>query len=490
MFKHTLTRCRQACVLSYYMNPQVNGQSYTVAVTSIDNQGNRSTPASLSFVAGGATTTTPQATGGVATPTGLKASVYSATSAEISWTRPTTFGLSYGVSRNGTVMATTTGISYEVSRNDSIVTTTTGISYYDKSLTPATSYTYKVVAIDRNTDRSSPASVMLNTPSGSGGTSGTGGGDSIISNVSPSIVEPANIYTRDGYGLADVMADIDKNDDLTVDIPIHVSAADFPDDGSVSNAELRMRGSGSRNGAQKSLRIKLDSKDNLWRGERYFQFNKHPFDGSRLRNKLATDVMSVIPSLPGIHDEILKTVDYLRENIVTDQYMTEKVDTYFALVAPFQERLPDSAHNPYFNLGSAPSFANAPGKNAESLRSTFRAPIGPILQAPQKQASNWLFSWRPAYDVTGTTGGITYRLQVASTPTFDSGTIVADVGGIPDGTGTLTKSVDFARLPKGNYYARLVATPANEPQRFFQVSGNKLYFNNQSYYGAIRFSVD
>ncbi len=796
-------------VLSYYMNPLVNGQSYTVVVTSIDNQGNRSTPASVSFVAGGATTTTPPATGGLAAPTGLKASVYSATSAEIMWTRPTTFGLSYEVSRNGTVMATTTGISYydntltagtaytykvvainrsgnrspaasvsvntstgstggggtvtpptstlaaptglkasvysatsaeimwtrpttvglsyEVSRNGSVVTTTTGISYYDKSLTPATSYTYKVVAIDRNTNRSSPSSVMLNTPSRSGGTNGTsgtsgtgstgstGGGDSIISNVSPSIVEPANVYTRDGYGLADVirvdvrtvttpgvctaddlsgctladvMADIDKTDALTVDIPIHVSAADFPDDGSVSNAELRMRGSGSRNGAQKSLRIKLDSKDNLWRGERYFQLNKHPFDGSRLRNKLATDVMSVIPSLPslrtqfvnlwiddgngpvdyglfthvervndnylenrgwddngnvyktedfrfnksdlsdtlvdadgkpldkdrfetslsiengkdhralqamlqdmnnpartfksvldqyfdrsnvlawvatnilvhqadavrhnfilynptgtrkfyfipwdydeamgvwnepprdlsndslrqrseygyglaagnvllegfyrlpGIHDEILKTVDYLRENVVTDQFMTEKVDTYFALVAPFQERLPDSAHNPYFNLGSAPSYVNAPGKNAESLRNTFRAPIGPILQAPQKQASNWLFSWRPAYDVTGTSGGITYRLQVASTPTFNTGTIVADVSGIPDGTGTLTKSVDSARLPKGNYYARLIATPANEPQRFFQVSGNKLYFNNKAYYGAIRFSVD
>ena len=54
----------------------------------------------------------------------------------------------------------------------------------------------------------------------------------------------------------------------------------------------------------------------------------------------------------------------------------------------------------------------------ESLRTRFRIPIGPILQSPQKKGSNWLFSWKPTYDVTGTSGGISYRLQLARTPTF------------------------------------------------------------------------
>ena len=81
-------------------------------------------------------------------------------------------------------------------------------------------------------------------------------------------------------------------------------------------------------------------------------------------------------------------------------------------------------------------------------------------------------------------------MQVASTPTFDTGTVVFDVSGIPDGTGTLTKSVDSARLPAGKYYARLIAIPANEPERFFQVSGNKLYVGNNTYYGAITFTVN
>jgi len=682
--------------ISYYDKNLTPGTAYTYQVIAIDRQGNRSTAATVSATtSGGSTTPTPSA---LAAPAGLKGNVYSSTTAEIMWNRSSTFGL-----------------SYEVSRNGSVVTTTTGISYYDKQLSPGSSYTYRVVAIDRSGNRSAAASVVVNTDTGSGGSGGNEDADSIIADISADVVEPADVYTRDGYGqndvirvdvrtvttpgvctaddlsgctLADVMADVDKTDDLTVDIPIHVSADDFPDDGTVSNAELRMRGSGSRNGAQKSLRIKLDSKKDLWRGERYFQLNKHPFDGSRIRNKLATEVMSKVPSLPslrtqfinlwiddgngpvdyglfthvervngnylekrdwdddgnlykaedfrfdegdlsdilvdaegepldedrfetslsiengkdhralqsmlqdlndpekdfesvldqyfdrpnvlawiatnilvhqadavrhnfilynptdtekfyfipwdydeamgvwkeppsdlsndslrqrseygyglaagnvllenfyrlpGIHEEILKAVDYLRENVVTDQFMTETVDTYFDLVEPFQERLPDSAHNPYFNTGSAPSYASAPGKNAESLRNTFRAPIGAVMQDPQKQGTSWMFSWKPAFDVTGTSGGISYRLQVASTPTFDANSIVADVRGIADRAGSVTRSVDSANLPQGEYYARVIAIPANEPERFFQVSGNKLHTNGNTYYGAISFSVD
>ncbi|MGQ7846580.1 CotH kinase family protein [Granulosicoccus sp. 3-233] len=772
-------------VLSHYFRSLVEGEPYTVAVTSIDDQGNRSATATVSFVAGGGTVTV----GTIAAPTGVKASVYSSTSAEIMWDRPSTFGLSHEISRNGSVVSRTSGIShydnqlspgtsytyrvvaidrsgkrsdaasvslttrggtttpisvavptglkasvysstsaeimwdrpatfglsYEISRNGEQLSTTNGISHYDDNLQPDTTYNYDVVAIDRNGNRSLAASVMLDTPASNQAGNGADNTEWNIADVSPDIVEPADVYTRDGYDpvevlrvdvrtettpgictaddlsgctLDDVMADVDKTDDLTVDIPIHVTAADFPEDGLVSNAELRMRGSGSRNGAQKSLRIKLDSKKDLWRGERYFQLNKHPFDGSRIRNKLATDVMAVIPGLPslrtqfvnlwiddgegpvdyglfthvervnehylekrdwdddgniykaedfrfntgdlsdilvddegepldedrfetslsiengkdhralqamlkdlndpdisfetvldqyfdrnnvlawvatnilvhqadavrhnfilynptdtekfyflpwdydeamglwkepptdlsndslrqrseygyglaarnvflegfyrlpGIHEEIVEAVDYLRQNVVTDQFMTEKVDAYFALVQPFQERLPDSEHNPNFQMGSAVSYASAPGMNAEALRNTFRAPIGAIQQDPVKRASDWLFSWTPAFDVTGTSGGISYRLQVATTPTFDADTVAVDVGGIPDAAGIVSRTVDTARLPTGDYYARVFAIPANEPERFFQVSGNKLYVGSNTYYGAIGFSVD
>ncbi|MFK7892185.1 MAG: CotH kinase family protein [Granulosicoccus sp.] len=138
------------------------------------------------------------------------------------------------------------------------------------------------------------------------------------------IVDDISIYSRDGYGqvnvvrmdvrtvpgsgpctadvqsgctLEDVIADTDINDELVVDIPVHFKAADYPDDGLVNNAELRQRGGGTRAAPQKSFRLKLDDRDRLWRGERHLQLNKHPFDSSRIRNKLAFDLMSEIPHL-------------------------------------------------------------------------------------------------------------------------------------------------------------------------------------------------
>lgn len=47
------------------------------------------------------------------------------------------------------------------------------------------------------------------------------------------------------------------------------------------------------------------------------------------------------------------------------------------------------------------------------------------------------------------------------------------------------QSVDAAQLASGEYFARLIATPANQPERSWQVSGNKLYFNNETFYGVL-----
>jgi len=108
-----------------------------------------------------------------------------------------------------------------------------------------------------------------------------------------------------GCTLANVIEDIDKRDDLTVDIAVHFKSDDFADDGTVNNAELRQRGGGARLGPQKSFRIKLDDKDVLWRNERHLQLNKHPFDKGRIRNKLAFDLMSQIPHLPSVRTQFV-----------------------------------------------------------------------------------------------------------------------------------------------------------------------------------------
>lgn len=304
------------------------GRSYTYEVVAIDSQGRRSAPASVTLetpggIPGGTPVTPPSSTTPMP-PAGLVARVYSPTAAELFWTRPATFGLTYAVEREGTDLATTDGTSY-----------------FDSSLTGGRSYTYNVIAIDRQGGRSAASSVMLNTPGG-GSAGPTTPGDTPADdapsddNTSPDaefdLAGPASWYTANGYGtvdvvrldvrtattpgvctiedqsgctLADVIADIDPDDDFKVDIAVHFQGADLPDDGSVSNATMRQRGGGTRLAPQKSFRVKLDSKQNLWRGERRLQMNKMPYDTSRIRNKLAFDLMVGIPHLSSLRTQFV-----------------------------------------------------------------------------------------------------------------------------------------------------------------------------------------
>ena len=166
---------------------------------------------------------------------------------------------------------------------------------------------------------------------GSAGGQGTTGGGTGGPSGSP-IAEPPGLYESDGYGtvdvlrvdvrtvttpgvctpddqsgctLADVIADTDSSDALTVEIPVHFRADDFADDGSESNAELRQRGGFTRLAPQKSFRVKLDDKDVLWRGERRLQLNKNPYDSTNIRNKLAFDLMSTIEHLPAVRTQFV-----------------------------------------------------------------------------------------------------------------------------------------------------------------------------------------
>ena len=63
-------------------------------------------------------------------------------------------------------------------------------------------------------------------------------------------------------------------DDFKPEIRVHMTADDYPDDGLVSNAEMRQRGATSRGAPQKSFRVKLDKEVDLWRGERRLQLIK------------------------------------------------------------------------------------------------------------------------------------------------------------------------------------------------------------------------
>jgi chitodextrinase len=85
-------------------------------------------------------------------PTGLQATGVGSTSVQLSWQASTD---DVGVT------------GYEVSRDGQVVATPTGTTVSDSGLTPATSYTYTVVARDAAGNRSAPSSaVQVTTQSG------------------------------------------------------------------------------------------------------------------------------------------------------------------------------------------------------------------------------------------------------------------------------------------------------------------------------------
>jgi spore coat protein H len=119
-------------------------------------------------------------------------------------------------------------------------------------------------------------------------------------------VVEASIVTIDGaYTFAQVNSDIDPNDSFKPEVDAHFTADDYPADGLSSNARLRLRGSSSRLAVQKSYRVKLGSARPLWRGESILQLNKHPWDLTRVRNKLAFDLFRDIPHLPSLRTQFM-----------------------------------------------------------------------------------------------------------------------------------------------------------------------------------------
>ena len=129
---------------SYFDDALAGSTGYVYEVVAIDRQGRRSAAASVSLetLPGPG----PAAGAGPAAPTGLRAAVYSATAAEIFWTRPATFGL-----------------VYDVARDRSTLVTSDGTSYFDDTLAAGRRYTYSIVAIDRQGRRSAASEITLTT---------------------------------------------------------------------------------------------------------------------------------------------------------------------------------------------------------------------------------------------------------------------------------------------------------------------------------------
>ena len=129
----------------------------------------------------------------------------------------------------------------------------------------------------------------------------------------------------------DVWNDTDANDDYEPILHVHYENAEFPAVG--INAEFKQKGKTTRHAKQKSFRIKLDSKTDLFYGERTMQLNKHPYDKTRMRNKLFFEIFQDIPNLNSLRTRFVHlTIN--DDGNVTDQGLfthIEKGDKYYLI---------------------------------------------------------------------------------------------------------------------------------------------------------------
>ncbi len=121
---------------------------------------------------------------------------------------------------------------------------------------------------------------------------------------SPQSAPPADTYPGGLITLDTVHLDENKGDACEPEIKLQLSGDALP----AASAKLRLRGSSSRLAEQKSYRIKYDGSAPWW-GEDTFQLNKHPWDLSRVRNKLAFDLMRDVPHHPSLRTQFVQ-LDY------------------------------------------------------------------------------------------------------------------------------------------------------------------------------------
>jgi spore coat protein H len=98
--------------------------------------------------------------------------------------------------------------------------------------------------------------------------------------------------------LTDVLNDINALDSYEPEL--HVMYANDEYSASSVNASFEQKGKTTRKAKQKSFRIKLDANETLFNGEETFQLNKHPFDDTRVKNKLYFEIFQDVPHITSL----------------------------------------------------------------------------------------------------------------------------------------------------------------------------------------------
>ena len=73
----------------------------------------------------------------------------------------------------------------------------------------------------------------------------------------------------------------------------------------VPNATVQVRGKTSSRAEQKSFKIKIKSGAGSWRNQKTIALNKHPYDSTRIRNKLSYDLIKTVPGMIGLRTQFV-----------------------------------------------------------------------------------------------------------------------------------------------------------------------------------------
>lgn len=72
------------------------------------------------------------------------------------------------------------------------------------------------------------------------------------------------------------------------------------------NATITLRGQSSILSKEKSYKIRLTDSNETWHGSSSLNLNKHPFDNVRIRNKVAFDLMELLPDLTSLRTRFVR----------------------------------------------------------------------------------------------------------------------------------------------------------------------------------------
>ena len=139
--------------------------------------------------------------------------------------------------------------------------------------------------------------------------------------VSKPLIEDRTVYMRDtldvleihirtlpvpgGYTLDDINNDTDTQDNITPGVDVIFSEGSYGAGLTTANGYLELRGQTTRLTDQKSYKVTLKKSGGLWRGLRTINLNKHPYDLSRVRNKICFDLFEGIPHMTSLRTQFV-----------------------------------------------------------------------------------------------------------------------------------------------------------------------------------------